>query len=100
VGAVKHIALVRFKAGTSAQVITECFTKLRGLRAVIDGIIDYSWGANTSPEDLSQGFTHALIMTFKDAMARDAYLAHPAHEKAKASILPQVESVVIFDYEA
>ena len=38
-------------------------------------------------------------MTFKDAAARDAYLAHPEHEKFKASALPHIEKVVVFDYE-
>jgi hypothetical protein len=66
----------------------------------VPGILDYSWGANNSPEGLSQGFTHAFVMTFRDVAARDAYLPHPAHEKVKQQILPHVEAVIVFDYVA
>ena len=36
------------------------------------------------PRGSSQGYTHALIMTFTDAAARDAYLPHPENERVKA----------------
>jgi hypothetical protein len=95
----KHIAVAKFKAGTNARQITGFFEAIGSLREQVPGILDYSWGANNSPEGLSQGFTHALVMTFRDAAAREDYLHHPAHEKAKHGILPFVEAVVVIDYE-
>ena len=94
------LALAKFKPGTSEQAIRDFFESISKLREVTPGILDYSWGANNSPEGLGQGFTHAFVMTFKDAAARDAYLPHPAHEKVKQLVLPHVESVIVFDYEA
>jgi hypothetical protein len=95
----KHVAIVKFKPGTSDEQITRSFEAIGKLRDVVPGILDYSWGANNSPEGLNQGFTHAFVMTFKNAAARDAYLPHPAHEKVKQLVLPHVESVIVFDYE-
>jgi len=97
--ALKHIAIVKFKPGTVDQTIRHSFEAIGKLRDVIPGILDYSWGANNSPEGLSHGFTHAFVMTFKDAAARDAYLPHQAHEKVKQLVLPNVEAVIVFDYE-
>src|SRR5213593_4143997 len=97
--AVKHIALVKFKGGTSNEKIRESFRALASLQKLIPGIVDYCEGTNSSPEELSQGFTHGFIMTFKDAAARDAYLPHPEHQRVKAQVLPYVEAVIIFDFE-
>ena len=97
---VKHVALVRFKPGTGDAKINECFEAIGRLKNSIPGILDYSWGPNNSPESLNQGFTHGFVMTFTNAAARDAYLPHPEHEKVKELVLPHVESVLVFDYEA
>ena len=95
----KHLALVKFKPGTGEAKTTECFEALGRLRQTIPGILDSSWGPNSSPESLNQGFTHGFVMAFKNAAARDAYLPHPEHEKVKQLVLPHVESVLVFDYE-
>ena len=97
---VKHLALVKFKPGTGDAKITECFEAIGQLKNSIPGILDYSWGPNNSPEGLNQGFTHGFVMTFTNAAARDGYLPHPEHEKVKELVLPHVESVLVFDYEA
>jgi len=96
----KHLALAKFKAGTSDQAIRDFFEAIGRVCQLVPGILDYSWGVNNSPEGLSQGFTHGFVMTFKDAATREAYLHHPAHEKAKNGILPSLEAVVVFDYDA
>jgi hypothetical protein len=97
---VKHVALVRFKPGTGDAKITECFEAIGRLKSSIPGILAFSWGPNNSPEGLNQGFSHGFVMTFTNAAARDAYLPHPEHEKVKELVLPRVESVLVFDYEA
>src|SRR5438094_9945883 len=96
---VKHVALMKFKDGTTPEQIDQAFDQLLELSESIDGIEDYVSGANNSPENLNQGFTHGFVMTFKDAGARDAYLGHPDHDRVKAAVLPNIESVLIFDFE-
>src|SRR5437764_6452697 len=96
---VKHVALFKFKEGTTQEYIDQVFDKLLELSESIDGIEDYVSGINNSPEGLNQGYTHGFVMTFSDAAARDAYVANPDHERVKTEVVPSIESIVIFDFE-
>ncbi len=96
---IKHIALFRFKEGTTEDQITGIFDSILDLTEEIPGIEDYVAGPNNSPEGLNQGYTHGFILTLSDAGARDGYLSHPEHEKIKALLLPHAESVLAFDFE-
>ena len=96
---VKHIILLKFKDGTSEEQITKLFDDLLDLTETIPGVDDYVSGANISAEGLNQSLTHGAIMTFSDAAARDAYLTNPEHEKFKASAMPLLETVTVFDFE-
>jgi len=96
---IKHIALLKFKEGTAQDYVDQVLNQLLELSESIEGIEDYVCGTNNSSEGLSQGFTHGFVMTFGDAGARDAYVAHPEHKKFTAGVLPSIESVVVFDFE-
>ncbi len=97
---VKHIAFFKFKADRTPADIAEVFRLIEDLPKKIPGILGLTWGPNTSPEGLDQGFTHSFIMTFKDAAARDHYLPHPVHQAAVKLVVPQLESVIVCDHEA
>jgi len=96
---VQHIALFSFKADTPPGTIDRVVLELRRLAKVIPGINSLTSGPNSSPEGLADGLTHGFVMTFQDAAARDAYLSHPEHEKFKTLALPNIEKVIVFDYE-
>ncbi|MCI0747335.1 MAG: Dabb family protein [Verrucomicrobia subdivision 3 bacterium] len=96
---VKHVALLKFKEGTTQEQIDQVFADLMDLTEAIPGIEDYVSGSNNSPEGLSEGFTHGFVITFHDAGARDAYLPHPEHERFKASAMPLIDRVIVFDFE-
>jgi hypothetical protein len=96
---VKHIALIKFKEGTSDDQIKNAFDQLLDITETISGIEDYVSGPYASPEGLNQGYTHGFIMTFANAAARDSYLPHPEHERVKALIMPLIDSLVAFDFE-
>lgn len=96
---VKHIALLKFKEGTTPEQIDKVFEEILELSENIPGIEDYVSGPNTSPEGMSQGYTHGFVMTFTDAAARDGYLVHADHEAFKGRALPLVESAVVFDFD-
>ncbi len=96
---VKHIALLKFKDGTSEDQIQGIFDNILDITETIPGIEDYVSGPYASPEGLNQGYTHGLIMTFADAASRDGYLAHPDHERVKSAFLPNIESLLAFDFE-
>jgi hypothetical protein len=96
---VQHIALFSFKADTPPMIVERAFEDLRRVAKVIPGITSFSGGPNNSPEGLADGFSHAFVMNFKDAAARDVYLPHPEHEKFKAFVLPHIEKVIVVDFD-
>lgn len=96
---VKHIALFKFKEGTAQEQIDQAFDQILELSESIEGIEDYVGGTNNSSEGLHQGYTHGFVMTFSDASARDAYVAHADHDRVKTAVMPNIESIVIFDFE-
>lgn len=96
---VKHIVLLKFKEGTTEELINKFFDEVLDLSESVPGIDDYVSGANCSAEGRSQGLTHGFIMTFANAAARDAYLVHPEHERFKAAMLPLVDAILVFDFE-
>jgi hypothetical protein len=96
---VQHMVLLKFKPAVSAERITAVFQELSQLKQLIPGIEHFAGGPYSSPEGLDGGFTHGFLMTFRDASARNTYLAHPEHERVKQGILPGVASVIAFDFE-
>jgi len=96
---VKHIALVRFKEGTSNEQIDELFDALLDVTENVEGVEDYVSGPNTSPENLNKGFTHGFVITFQDAATRDAYLTHPDHEQFKSKFVPLIDDIAVVDFE-
>lgn len=96
---VKHIALIKFNDGTTQEQIDQVFSDLLDISESIPGIEDYVSGPNNSPEGLAQGYSHAMIMTFADAAARDAYLTHADHQAFMAKATPHVAGVAVVDFE-
>ena len=93
-----HLVLVKFPAAKHHRA-AELIGALEGLRRHLPGFLSLTGGPYSSPEGLHQGYTHALVMTFRDAATRDRYLTHPEHEKIKQAFLPDVEGVIAFDFE-
>ena len=96
---VKHIAFFKFKPTCTADEIAGVWRIIEDLPRQIPGILDLTWGVNTSTEGLSQGFTHSFVMLFENAAARDAYLPHPIHAAAAAKVLSRLDAVIVCDHE-
>ncbi len=96
---VRHLLLVKFTLATSEQDLIQLEQAFYQLKADIAGIESVEFGLNTSPEGLDKGFTHAILMTFIDTKARDAYLPHAKHEAFKTMFVPMIEDILVFDYE-
>jgi Stress responsive A/B Barrel Domain len=98
---VRHVVVFKFKADAASSKIEEITAALSALQGAIPGIVSFEHGVNNSPEGKNLGFTHAFLITFEDAAARDAYLPHPAH-KAFGSLLRSLdvlEDAFVVDYE-
>ncbi|PTX53092.1 stress responsive alpha/beta barrel protein [Gemmobacter caeni] len=60
---------------------------LEALREHVGGMGPVRFSANVSPEPFARGFTHSFTVDFDDEAARDAYLAHPEHQRAGARLV-------------
>ena len=96
---VKHIVLLKFKAGTSDEQIGGFFDQVLDISESAAGVEDYVSGANCSPENQNQGLTHGFVMTFADSTVRDGYLNGPDHQRFQTLAEPLIESTVVFDFE-
>ena len=92
------LLLIKFKAGTSAGEIDQIKTLFETMPEVIEGVDAVEWGLNDSPENLNQGYSHAVLMTFANEAGRQNYLPHPEHEALKQVFVPLLEDIIVFDY--
>lgn len=97
---IQHMAILKFKPEVTADKIEYLFNQLAQLKQLIPGITYFSGGSYSSDEGLNKDFTHGFLMTFESIEARDNYLPHPEHERVKAELLPCINDVVVFDFEA
>jgi hypothetical protein len=95
---VRHLILCRFRPEVSGQRVDEFFHHFRALTQKIPGIVGFECGSNNSPEGLDRGMTHACLLTFESAQARDAYLPHPEHRRFVAEDTGIIEEILVFDY--
>jgi hypothetical protein len=96
----RHVVVFKYKPGTTQAQIQQVTTAFRGLKDRIPGIVSFEHGINNSPEGKNLGFTHAYLLTFTDAQARDAYLPHPEHQKFGQLLgsLGVLEDAFVVDY--
>lgn len=94
----RHMVLFQFKEGVSKAEVDEVVTAFAALPGKISQIHRFERGTDVSVENLSAGFTHGFLVTFKTAADRDAYLPHPEHQKFVDLVKPRVEKALVFDY--
>lgn len=100
---IRHCVLVRFRPDVDQTARETVYDGLRALVGGLDGLLAGSFGANVSPEGLDRGYNGGFTMDFRDAAARDAYLADPAHKAAGAALVATLaggrDGLVVFDLE-
>ena len=96
----RHVVMFSFKQGTTPEQIQKVEQAFAQLPKKIDTIIDFEWGTNNSPENLSQGYTHCFFVSFKDEAGRAVYLPHPEHKAFGAVLGPVLDKVLVLDYWA
>lgn len=99
---ITHMVLLRVRKDVPTRTIERVFGEIGALQSRLPGILSFAWGPYSSPEGLGRGYSHGFCMTFRDAVARDAYLPHPEHERVKESVLGildgGVDGVLAFDF--
>lgn len=95
---VEHLVLLKLKPGASEQKTQAMLEAVRGLKAKMDGIVDLTAGPNYS--DRAKGFTHGVMVRFRDREALAKYLPHPIHQQVvQEHIKPILDEVIVVDYE-
>jgi hypothetical protein len=96
----RHVVMFKFKDGTRPEDIRKVESDFAALPDKIGAIHDFEWGTNMSVENVSQGYTHCFLVTFKSEADRQEYLPHPAHKEFGAGLRPYIDKVLVVDYWA
>lgn len=79
-----HVAIYRWKEGTSRDTILTALAKIKEVRSRIPGIMGIFVGENTSK--YGEGYTHAIVVIGEDESALAAYRADSLHEEGAREI--------------
>jgi len=97
-GLIVHIALFRWREEASQEAIDSTLAELRKLKDKIPGIVDISSGPNFS--ERAKGYTHVLVIRFKDRSALQAFGPHPEHQRVVQKLMNPIRADVLsLDYE-
>jgi hypothetical protein len=88
---IRHCVFVKFRNDVGPEERSAIHADLEALRQVVDGMDTVNFSGNVSPEPFARGFTHGFTSISADAAARDAYLAHEAHQRAGARLVAALE---------
>jgi hypothetical protein len=92
-----HTALFKWKKEIAKQDIAKAMNDVMLLKEKIPAIIEIYAGENFSK--YSEGFTHAVIVKFKNRQKLDEYRSHPAHEPIAEKIEQMEVSSIGVDFE-
>ncbi|AUO67244.1 stress protein [Citrobacter freundii complex sp. CFNIH2] len=96
---IRHILFIAFTDSVSVEKMISVKNSFLQIPTYVDGVLGVEWGRNNSQEGKDAGFTHCVMMTFQDEVARQRYLHHPAHDELKSLFLPVLQDIIVFDYE-
>lgn len=100
---IRHCVFIRFQSTIADAERQSILADIAALQRLVPGYLAFTAGGNASPEGLGKGYNSGFIIDFADVGARDAYLVHPAHEKAGGRIVAAAEGgidgVFVYDFE-
>ncbi len=96
---IRHIVLIRFRAGLSEADIAALFLPLPALAARLG--FTAVWGRSESPEQIERGYLHGFTADFADWSALAAYQADAAHKEFGTGLVAHAEGgldgLLVFD---
>ena len=98
--ALRHVVLLKFTDDTTPEQARAIEERFLNLKNEIDSVRCVIGGPDISTEGLAQGFTHCFIVTFADEGGRDAYLPHPAHKAFVEFMKPNLDKVLVVDFQS
>ncbi|GMG98471.1 hypothetical protein Nepgr_000311 [Nepenthes gracilis] len=95
-GGFKHLVVTKFKEGVAVEDIIKGMEKLV---SEIDEVSSFEWGEDAGGQEmLSQGFTHAFLLTFRNKEDFTAFLSHPRHLEFSAILSTAIDKVLLLDF--
>src|SRR3989344_4030987 len=92
-----HIALFRWKEGTTQKTIENSLRKVKKLKQKCNGILDIFAGKNYHKE--SKGFTHGIVIIAKDQKSLNEYRQHSYHKIIAKNIEAIEDDGLGFDFK-
>lgn len=96
-GMLKHIVIVTFKAGATAQQIDSVDASFKNLAVKLPMVVAYEWGVAMGDKD-TKHVKHVYITTFKNAQDEAAYGTSPLHQKHIKLGVDFIEGVQATDF--
>lgn len=100
---IRHCVFVKFRADVAETERASILDDIVALKPLIPGCLAIEFGPDVSPEGLNKGYNAGFTIDFSNAAARDAYLVHPAHQKAGGRIVGAaeggIEGIFVYDFE-
>ncbi|XP_050947756.1 stress-response A/B barrel domain-containing protein At5g22580 isoform X2 [Cucumis melo] len=93
----KHLVLVKFKEGAAVE---EILKGMENLVSEVEAVKSFEGQEMEGPEMLTQGFTHAFLMTFENKEAHTAFVGHPKHVEFSATFSAAIDKIVVLDFPA
>ncbi|KAI4386108.1 hypothetical protein MLD38_004069 [Melastoma candidum] len=94
----KHLVVVKFKEGADVGGLLK---GMEDLSLGLDLVKSAEWGHDSEgPEFLTQGFTHAFLMTFRSKEDYAAFAADPKHLEFSPKFSVAIEKVIVLDFPA
>ncbi len=89
---IRHLVFLNYADNVTQETKDELMRGLDALRYEVDGIEAFFARPNISPEaPLIHGLTEMFWFDFRDAKARDAYLANETHKAIGARLVAALE---------
>lgn len=101
---ISHCVFIRYRAETTDATRDDIYKGLHALKPRVPGLASIVIAPNSSPEGLDKGFSEGFIVTFRDAAARDRYLADEEHQRIGGLIVAAAEGgidgILVYDLES
>lgn len=100
---IRHIALTRFKAGTTEDTVAAIYQGLARLSETLPGAQNFGGGASTGPERIERGYMHGFTIDFDSWGALRTYAENAEHKALGGRIVANAEGgldgVLVLDIE-
>lgn len=89
---IRHLVFLKYSGDVTQDEKDALMRDLEALRNEVDGIVAFCARTNISPETpLTHGLSEMFWIDFRDAEARDTYLANETHKAIGARLLASLD---------